>query len=108
MQHLVGQSERDGIKFRSSCPDVVCKKVNPRNFAKFTEKHLCQSLFFNTDAGWGKQLYLKKAMAQVLSCEFCEISMNTFSYGIPQMAAKNTSEKFIVQLGENYIVNLKL
>ena len=47
-------------------------------------------------------------MAQVLSCEFCEISMNTFSYGIPQMAAKNTSEKFIVQLGENYIVNLKL
>ena len=47
-------------------------------------------------------------MAQVLSSEFCEISMNTFSYGIPQMTAKNTSEKFIVQLEENYIVNLKL
>ena len=57
LNHLVGQSECDGIKFRSSCPDEVCKKVNHRNFAKFTEKHLCQSLFFNTDAGWGKQLY---------------------------------------------------
>ena len=25
-----------------------------RNFAKFTGKHLCQSLFFNKVAGWGK------------------------------------------------------
>ena len=24
-----------------------CKKGVPRNFAKFTGKHLCQSLFFN-------------------------------------------------------------
>ena len=32
---------------RSSRPEVFCKKGVLRNFAKFTGKHLCQSLFFN-------------------------------------------------------------
>ena len=35
------------IKCRSSRPEVVCKKSVLRNIAKFTGKHLCQSLFFN-------------------------------------------------------------
>ena len=30
---------------RSSRPDVFCRKGVLRNFAKFTGKHLCQSLF---------------------------------------------------------------
>ena len=34
-------------KVRSSHPEVFCKKGVLRNFAKFTGKHLCQSLFFN-------------------------------------------------------------
>ena len=29
------------------CPEVFCKKGFLRNFAKFSGKHLCQSLFFN-------------------------------------------------------------
>ena len=33
--------------FRSSRPEVFCKKSVLINFAKFTGKHLCQSLFFN-------------------------------------------------------------
>ena len=33
--------------YRSSHQDVSCKKDVLRNFAKFTGKHLCQSLFFN-------------------------------------------------------------
>ena len=33
--------------FRSSRPEVFCKKSGLRNFAKFTGKHLCQSIFFN-------------------------------------------------------------
>ena len=49
-----------------------------RNFAKFTGKHLCQSLFFNKVAGLGLQLYKKETLAQVFFCEFCEISKNTF------------------------------
>ena len=33
--------------FRSSRPDVFCKKGIVKNFAKLTGKQLCQSLFFN-------------------------------------------------------------
>ena len=35
------------ISFRCSHPDVLCEKGVLRNFAKFTGKHLCQSLFFH-------------------------------------------------------------
>ena len=35
------------IYFRSSRPEVFCRKGFLRNFAKFTGKYLCQSLFFN-------------------------------------------------------------
>ena len=37
-------------KSKSSRPEV-CKKGLRGNFAKFTGKHLCQSLFFNKVAG---------------------------------------------------------
>ena len=40
--------------FRSSRPDVFCKKGVPINFAKFTGKHLYLSLFFSKV---GLQLY---------------------------------------------------
>ena len=36
---------------RRSRPEVFCKKGVLRNFAKFTGKHLFQSLFFNKVAG---------------------------------------------------------
>ena len=42
---------------RSSRPEVFYKKGVPRNFAKFTGKHLCQSLFFNKVAARDLQLY---------------------------------------------------
>ena len=32
---------------RSSRPELFCKKVVLKNFAKFTEKHLCWSLFYS-------------------------------------------------------------
>ena len=34
------------IPYRSSRPEMFCKKGVLRNFAKFTGKHLCHSLFF--------------------------------------------------------------
>ena len=49
-----------------------------RNFTKFTGKHLCQSLFLKKVAGLRPATLFKKALAQVFSCEFCEISKNTF------------------------------
>ena len=36
------------------------KKVFLKNFAKFTGKHLCQSLFFNKVAGLGPAALLKR------------------------------------------------
>ena len=47
-------------KYRSSRPKVFCKKGCLRNFAKFTRKHLCQSLFFNKVAGLMPATLLKK------------------------------------------------
>ena len=50
------------------------KKGILRNFSKFTVKHQCN-------------LIKKETMAQVFSCEFCEISKNTLSYRTPPVAA---------------------
>ena len=52
------------------------KKVFFLNFAKFTGKLLCQSLFFNKVVGWSLQLYQKEALAQVLSGELYKIFKN--------------------------------
>ena len=67
---------------------MFCKKVVLRNFAKFTGKHLCQSLFFNKVTDWRSAILLKKdTLAQVFSCQFCKISKNTFFHRTPQVAA---------------------
>ena len=70
---------------RSSHQTCTMKKVVRRNFAKFTGKHLCQSLFFKRPATllkkrlWHACIFIEKeTLAQVFSCEFCEISKNTF------------------------------
>ena len=49
-------------KNRSSHPEVFCKRVVLRNFAKFTRKHLCQSLFINKVAGPRSATLLKKRL----------------------------------------------
>ena len=74
---------------RSSHPEVFCKKGVLKNFAKFTGKHPCQSLFFNKVAGLRLQLkrLKKETLTQVFSCEFWKISKNSFSYRTPLVAA---------------------
>ena len=47
---------------RSSPPEVSIKKGVFKNFAKFTGKHLCQSLFFNKIAGRRPATSLKKRL----------------------------------------------
>ena len=76
---------------RSSRPEVFYKKGVVKNFAKFTGKHLCQSLFFNKVAGLNPATLLKKeTLEQVFSCEFCEISQNIFSYRTPLVTASES------------------
>ena len=71
------------LNYRSSRQEVFYKKSVLRNFAKFTGKHLCQSLF----------LIKLQADRQVFSCDFCEISKNTFSYWTPTVAASEIKWK---------------
>ena len=90
--------------YRSSRPEVFCKKGVLGNFTKFTGKHLCQSLYFNKVAGQRPATLLKKrlrpeacnfinkeTLAQVFSCEFCKISKNTFFHRTPLVAASGFS-----------------
>ena len=44
-------------------------------------------LFFNKVEGLRPASLLKDTLTQVFSCEFCEISKNTFSYRTPPVAA---------------------
>ena len=87
--------------FRSSRPEVFCKTGIIRNFAKFTGKHLCQSLFLNKVPGLRPSAYnfnKKETLAQAFSCEFCEISKNTFCYRAALVAtsgSSRSSEQFV-------------
>ena len=49
-QNMICQSS-EHIIMQKQPPEVLCKKGVLRNFAKFTGKHLCRSLFFNKVAG---------------------------------------------------------
>ena len=57
--YIYGWKQHQLAKFRSSRPELFCKKSVLRNFAKSTGKHLCQSLLFN-----------KETLAQVFPVKF--------------------------------------
>ena len=66
---------------KSSCPEVFCKKGVPKNFVKFTEKHLRQSLFFNKVPGLRPATLLKEeTLAQVFSYGFYKNFKSNFFY----------------------------
>ena len=77
--------------YRSSRPEEFCKKIVVRNLTEFTGKHLCQSLFFNKVAGQACNFIKKETIAQVFSCELCQISNMTFSHRTPLVAASGFS-----------------
>ena len=68
------------VTYSSSRPEVFCKKGVLKNFSIFTGKHhLFQSLLFNKVAGLRQE-----TLAQVFSCEFYNISTNTFFIRTPR------------------------
>ena len=58
-----------------------------KKFPKFIGKHVCQSLYFN-----------KETLAQVFSCEFCEISKSTIFHGTPLVAVS------VMLLSSKYLI----
>ena len=86
----------DSSPFRSNLPEVLCKIVVLKNFTKFAGKQLCQRLLFNKVVGLSPATLLKKYLAQVFSCKFCEIVMNTFFYRTPLEAAFIYCSMFLI------------
>ena len=62
----------------------VLRKVVSRNFAKFTGKHLCHSLFFNEVSGQP----VIETLAQVYSCKFAKFLRKSF--------LQNTSKRLLL------------
>ena len=95
-------------------PDAVTQKSSVRKMFQeilqnSIKRHLCHSLFFNKVAGPRPEAcnFIKKeALAQVFSCEFCEISKNTFSCRTPRVAASDFAA-FGLNM-EIYSVNLRI
>ena len=79
---------------------MFCKKDVIRNFAKFIGNRLCQCLYFNKVAGFIKI----ETLAQVFSCEFCEISKNTFSYRTPPVAASVLMKKCLLNFAWHHVI----
>ena len=48
--------------YRDNCSRVICRKGVLKDFAKFTGKHLCQTLFFNKEAALRPATFLKKRL----------------------------------------------
>ena len=66
------------MELQKQPPECPIKKGVLKNFAKFSVKRLCQSLFCNKFAEQACNIIKKQTLAQVFSCEFCEIFKNTF------------------------------
>ena len=66
------------LQIRNQSPDLFFKKGMPENFAEFTGKHLCQSLFLNKVPSLRPAILLQKRLAEV--CQICEISKKSFFY----------------------------
>ena len=80
---------------RSSQRRCSIKKGILKNFAKFTEEHLCRSLFFN--------FFKKEILTQVFSCESYEIFKNTFFTEHFRVSASVVGFKTIISLlGRHY------
>ena len=58
--------------------EVFYRKSVLTNLTKFPGKHLCQGLFFNKVAVSACIFNKKGSLAQVFSCKYCKIFMNTY------------------------------
>ena len=64
--------------FRSSRPEVFCKKNVLKNFAIFAGKHLSWDLFLIKLQDFRPAALLKGNLTQVFSCKYCKIFKSTY------------------------------
>ena len=92
------------LNFRSSRPEVFCKKVVLKNFAKFTGRHLCQSFRPAT--------LLKKRLqhrcfpvnsAIFLRTHFCRTSL--VATNVTSLSKANDSKNYKLDIGK-YLINV--
>ena len=58
---LICNIKREFIRyFQKQPPEVFCKKDSPKDFANFTEKHLCWNLFLIKLQAWRPATLLKR------------------------------------------------
>ena len=92
-------------------PEVFCKKGFLWNFAKFTRKHLCQSLFINKIAGLRPATLLKKRLwRSVFPVNFVKflrtpLLIEHLWYLLPYhvFTSKHTSQTYVQQQSVNVI-----
>ena len=93
--------------FRSNHRRCSIRKGVLRNFTKFTGKHLCQSLFYRNSVPETCNFIKKETLAQVFSCEFCEISKNTIFIEHLRATVSGFSN-FIVKLSVIHLIQKHL
>ena len=95
-QLLIIQEIRLFPTFRSSHWRCSVKKGVLRNFAKFTEKHLCESLFLNKVAGLRPATLLKKRLwYRCFPVNFAKFLTKPF--------LKNTSWRLLLKGNQNLL-----
>ena len=77
------------------------KKRVLKNFANFTEKHLCWSLFLMKFQAFRSAALLKKDPTQVFVCEIFEIFKNTYFEEHLRTTASSTITLLILVSNDN-------
>ena len=80
---------------------MFCKKVVLKNFAKFTGKHLCWSLFFNKVAGGAKKR--DSGTGVCLPVIYVEFLRTPFFYRTPPVAASELTLTFGIVLQQTNV-----
>ena len=86
-------------RFRSSRPEMFCKRGVLRNFAKFTGNVLCQRLIFNKVLSVRAAILLKEGLWHRCFLEnFVTLLKTTFYYRVLLVAASKTCDILYVNL----------
>ena len=80
--------------YGSSRPEVFCKNVFLEILQNSKENTCARVSFLIKLQAWDLQLYWKRELAQMFSCEFCGISKNTFFQRTPPVVASDSHCQF--------------